>query len=380
MVKQEPIRVLMVGPGEGVGGGIFALVETFLPELKQQVKVNFLASVRNRALKDSGRFTFRNLTLAFSLYVRFAVALVRYRPNIIHIHTSQGIAWLKDTLLVLIGKTAGCSVVLHMHGGNFDQIYAAYPRSLQAYTRKILRTADGIISVSEEWKNRLTKIIPANKVSAIRNCVDIHLFQPGGNHRYRDAVNLLFLGRIGAQKGIYELIEAFHEIQPDGKGMQLWLVGPEENPGDAQNAQALLERYRLTATCKLVGEVDRERVIQYFRDASLFVLPSYYEGLPMVVLEALSAGLPVVATPAGGIPEVVLNGVNGFLVPVGDVQTLKEKIQTLCADADLRAVMGQRSREIAESELNVNVYVGRLIQLYSRLLIKRGMRRSVRRF
>lgn len=380
MVKREPIRVLMIGPGEGVGGGISTLVETFLPELKKHIEVNFLASVRNRALKDSGRFTFRNLIIALSLYFRFGIALVRYRPNIIHIHTSQGIAWLKDTLLVLIGKAAGCLVVLHLHGGNFDRIYDAYPRSLQAYTRKILKAADGLISVSEEWKNRLAKIVPANKVSAIRNCIDTHTFQSNGNRPGSDGVNLLFLGRIGPQKGIYELIEAFHAIQSDGTAKRLWLVGPEENPGDALNAQALLEKYQLTATCTLAGEVSRERAIQYFRDASIFVLPSYYEGLPMVVLEALSAGLPVVATPVGGIPEVVIDGENGFLVPVGDVQALKEKIEILCADAELRAAMGRRSREIAERELNVNAYVGQLIQLYSRLLINRGMRRSVRRF
>lgn len=85
----------------------------------------------------------------------------------------------------------------------------------------------------------------------------------------------------------------------------------------------------------------------------------------MVILEALAAGLPIVATPVGGIPEVVLDGYNGFLVPVGNVQALACKLRTLVKDADLRAAMGKHSREMAEREFNVETYVDQLVELYS---------------
>ena len=99
-------------------------------------------------------------------------------------------------------------------------------------------------------------------------------------------------------------------------------------------AQHLLERYQLANTCELLGSVHREKVLQLFREASVFVLPSYYEGLPMAILEALAAGLPVIATPVGGIPEVVRDTYNGFLIPSGDIEALAGAIEKLVSDAE----------------------------------------------
>ena len=206
----------MIGPGEGVGGGISTLVETLLPVLEKRVSLFYLPSVKRRQLKDSGKLSFRNLIIAFSQYVRFIVALFRFRPHIIHLHTSQGIAWLKDTFFVMIGKAFRARVILHMHGGNFDTIYNENPRIIQWYTRMILGLADAVISVSNEWKIRLAKLIPADRIYPFKNCIDIQTFQQNGACKVSQVVNILFLGRIGPLKGAFDLIEAIHCLQPGG--------------------------------------------------------------------------------------------------------------------------------------------------------------------
>ena len=365
MTEQKKIRVLMIGPGEGVGGGIFALVENLIPVLKKQVSLLYLPSVKQRALKDLGKLSFRNLIIAISQYFRFLIALIRFRPQIIHLHTSQGIAWLKDTIFVAIGKGIGCHIILHMHGGNFDEIYKKNSRFIQAYTRKILNLADAVISVSTEWKYRLAKIIPVDRVYPLINCIDVQSFQPGDPGDSEKKMNIFFLGRVGPLKGTSDLITAIHSIESTAGNFHVWIAGPEENDGDLLSAQACLEKYELTGKCELLGSVDRKKVLQLFREASVFVLPSYYEGLPMVILEALAAGLPVVATPVGGIPEVVHDGYNGFLVPIGDIEVLANRLETLVLDTDMRKMMGRRSREIAERELNVAPYIEQLVGLYS---------------
>jgi glycosyltransferase involved in cell wall biosynthesis len=358
----------MIGPGEGIMGGISTLVEAFLPVLEQQVSLFYLPSVRRRQLKDSGKLSSRNLLIVFSQYLRFLVALFRFRPHIIHLHTSQGIAWLKDTFFVVISKAFHIRVILHMHGGNFDTIYSENPRMIQSYTRMILSLADGVISVSQEWRLRLAKLLQVNRIFTFMNCVDIRAFPSNGACKSGHEINIIFLGRIGPLKGSFDLIEAVHCLQPGRFEPHLWLVGPEERDGDFRSAQQLLESHHLAKTCEVLGPIHREKVLQLLQEASIFVLPSYYEGLPMALLEALAAGLPVIATSVGGIPEVVQDGYNGFLIPPGNIQTLTDALAKLVGDSDLRKIMGRRSREIAERELDVRSYVDKMIALYSSLV------------
>lgn len=355
----------MIGPGEGVIGGISTLIEMTLPVLEQQVSLYYLPSVKKRELKDSGKLSVRNLIIAFSQYARFLVALCRFRPQIIHLHTSQGIAWLKDTFYVIIGKALRIHVILHMHGGNFDTIYNNNPRIIQSYTRQILEIADAVIVVSAEWKKRLGKFVSVAQVYPIINCIDVQKLRPIATCGGDLVVNVLFVGRIGPLKGALDLIEAIHCLEPVKTDFHFWMVGPEERKGDFQNAHHLLETYQLTGRCEILGPVQRERVLQLFREANVFVLPSQYEGLPMAILEALAAGLPVIATCVGGIPEVVKDNDNGFLIPPGDIKALSGSLEKLVSDADLRKRMGQRSREFAERELNVQSYVEKITSLYS---------------
>lgn len=358
----------MIGPGEGITGGISSLVDAFLPVLEERVSLFYLPSVMRRQLKDSGKLSFRNLGIAFSQYFRFLVALVRFRPQIIHLHTSQGIAWLKDTFYVLIGKAFRARVILHMHGGDFDTIDRKTPRVIQSYTRMIMGLADAVISVSTEWSTRLARLIPVKRVFTLKNCVDAQIFSLNGAREVSQTVNLLFLGRIGPLKGAFDLIDAIHCLDPRRLDFHVLMVGPEERDGDYRYAQELLENYRLADRCEVLGAVSHEAVINLLKDASVFVLPSYYEGLPIAVLEALAAGLPIIATPVGGIPEVVRDSYNGFLVTPGDIQALTNAIGKLVSDEDLRKMMGRRSREIAEKELDVYSYVDKIIALYSSLV------------
>jgi len=362
--------VLMIGPGEGVGGGISSLVEAFLPGLQKRVCLHYFPTVKNRPLKDSGKVSLFNIRNACRQYIRFIRIISQCHPCIIHLHTSQGIAWWKDTFYVLVGRLFHCHIILHMHGGNFDKLNEGDPRLIQLYTRRILGFADAVIAVSAEWKNRLAKLIPPERIYLFKNCIDIHQIQNKNTCCATDQVTLLFLGRIGEQKGAFDLVEAVHSLQPERLPMHVLMVGPEEQPGDRVRLEKLLEEYQLTNTIELVGGVAREKALQLYGEAGLFVLPSYYEGLPMVILEALAAGLPIVATPVGGIPEFVRDGYNGFLTPIGDVPALACKLRTLVQDLDLRVSMGKRSRQMAEQELDVDLYVDQLIELYTSILAK----------
>jgi len=357
----------MLGPGEGVVGGISTLAETLVPALEQRVDLLYFPTVRRRPLKESGRISLRNITLALSQYARFFPVLHRFRPHIIHLHTSQGIAWLKDTFFVLVGKACRCRVVLHMHGGNFAEIYNRSNYLIQRYTCSISSLADAVIEVSAERRRHLAQIVPIERVITFRNCINVDAISPGFSDRSSNGARALFLGVVGPSKGTLDLLEAMARLKSRGCSLRLWIAGHEEREGDLARAHTRLQELDLEDVCHLVGMVRGASKSQLLREASLFVLPSYQEALPMAVLEAMAAGLPIVATAVGGIPEVVKDGYNGFLVTPGDVEALVEKLAILASDPHLCEVMGQRSREIAEQELDVKPYVKRLVALYESL-------------
>lgn len=357
------IRVMMLGPGKGVVGGILTLAETLVPVLEQQVDLLYFTTVKRRPLKESGKLSLRNIALALSQYARFFPALQRFRPQIIHLHTSQGIAWLKDTFYVLVAKFYHCHIVLHVHAADFDDLYGNKSRFMQRYTRKVMELADAVIAVSEEWKKRLSGVVPVKRVFAFKNCIAVDAVSPS-SHRSKDGVKALFLGSVGPRKGAFDLLEAMVRLKSSSCSLQVLIAGYEERKGDLLKARDRHEELQLGDRYQLLGTVLGAQKTKLLSKASLFVLPSYDEGLPMAVLEAMAAGLAVVSTPVGGIPEVVKDGYNGFLVSPGDVEALSEKLSILTDNPDLRETMGRRSRGIAERELDVNPYVKRLVALY----------------
>jgi glycosyltransferase involved in cell wall biosynthesis len=120
----------------------------------------------------------------------------------------------------------------------------------------------------------------------------------------------------------------------------------------------------LTGLCEAVGPVRGRDIVQLLHECDVLALPSYQEALPMAILEAMAAGLPIVATRVGGIPEVVVDGYNGFLLSPGDIVGLAQRLMILAAEPGLRSLMGRRSREIAAREYDVTPYVERLVTLY----------------
>jgi glycosyltransferase involved in cell wall biosynthesis len=254
-----------------------------------------------------------------------------------------------------------------MHGGNFFELYSKSTGLAQLYTRRMLKLADAVIEVSAERRRRLACIIPAGHIFTFRNCIDVDAIALGSPNRSANEPKVLFMGVVGPSKGAYDLLNAMQRLKSRGCSLELLIAGHEEREGDLARAHALLRELDVEDVCHFAGMVSGASKLQLLGEASLFALPSYQEALPMAILEAMAAGLPIVTTEVGGIPEVVKDGHNGFLIRPGDVEALADKLATLAGDQHLREMMGQRSRQIAEQELDVKPYVRRLITLYQSL-------------
>ena len=171
---------------------------------------------------------------------------------------------------------------------------------------------------------------------------------------------LIFVGRLAAVKGLRVLIEAFAQARQTRPDLHLTLVGDGDD-------RAMLERLAapLGDAVHFAGYLSQEAVAAALAEADAFVLPSFAEGLPVVLMEALAAGRPVIATQVAGVSELVEDGVTGFIVPPGDSETLADRIGRLADDPDLRARMGRAGRETVRAAFDARQEARRIGALFA---------------
>jgi len=171
------------------------------------------------------------------------------------------------------------------------------------------------------------------------------------------------MGRIERKKGIHDLIEA-GKLLADKFRFKIILCGE----GNISLWQEECSNKGLIDVIQFRGWVSGEEKELLLRETDIYVLPSYSEGLPMSILEAMSYGIPVISTPVGGVPEVVIDGINGFLVDPGDVHGLADKLEQLISDYRLRMKMGITGRQFAQEKFDISNNIKQLMNIYARLL------------
>ncbi len=196
----------------------------------------------------------------------------------------------------------------------------------------------------------------AGKITSIPNFVDLDAYRSGDEKGY-----FLYFGRLSFEKGVDTLIRAVPEIG----GGELWIVGdgPEREELESLAAGPCAGRIRFT------GYKTGDELKRILAGSQFVVLPSRcYENLPFSVMEAFASGKPVVATYIGGIPEMVDDGENGYLFPLGDVHALADRLERLLGDPGRRSEFGRRGREKAERLYNRDGHYERIMEVYGRAL------------
>lgn len=183
---------------------------------------------------------------------------------------------------------------------------------------------------------------------------DLSVFHPGNK---RDRIfRIIHCGQISVRKGVHILAQAFAELNLPGA--ELWLIG-----GMTPEAEQILARYR-SAAISVKGPFPRNALPEYYAQGSVFCIASYEEGLAQVILQAMSCGLPVIATVNSGASDVIAEGRTGFVIPAGDVDALKERISRLFEDSALREEMAANLRESGRPDLSWDSYGARMAGAY----------------
>jgi glycosyltransferase involved in cell wall biosynthesis len=295
---------------------------------------------------------------------RLLVTLAGWRPALVHVHTCSGFTFWRNALDVLCARLAGCSVLLHVHGGRFDQFLGGLGAGRRWLARWVLRWPHRVVVLSEGWRDTLAPWVPPTRLAVVPNGVAV-AEAPAPRSPYL-APTVVCMGGLEPPKGQRELVRAL-ALLTDLPEVRLALLGPETASGERDTLLGLAEALGLGARVVAPGPVMGEAKARHLAEASVFCLPSHYEGLPMALLEAMAAGLPVVATRVGAIPEVVREGIDGFLVEPGDVESLAARLKGLLRDPGAARAMGEAGRAAVAGRFSVDQSLERVRGLYAEL-------------
>ncbi len=333
----------------------------------------------NTVARDYGSVNRLNVTNVMRV-LRNAKDLVRIilreQPGIVHFHTSRHMALLKDLALVLLLRALGCAVVGHIHHASLPTLFvgqSAFFRRLQVL---LLATCfNRIILLSENLKRELSSHLGGaarrrfeSRSTVLYNFTELPEARRQAPRPISEARRLFFSGNVGQQKGVFDLLTAAAHLRSlEIPAFELVLAGPFDSPAEGERLTRLISELRLENLVKLTGPVYGEQKKELFQSSDVFVLPSFGEGVPLSILEAMSYGLPVVATAVGGIPEILEPGQTGFLIAPGNPQALAEALSKLLRDPNLCSSMGAAGRRRIEQSYSPSSFLCQLESIYTGL-------------
>jgi colanic acid/amylovoran biosynthesis glycosyltransferase len=309
---------------------------------------------------------FENVFSQLGRFRYFKEIIEKYKPKLIHAHFS----WEGHYMLPL-KKYYNLPLITSFYGSDIN----VYPRSRIArwQLNRLFAEGDLFLAVCKDLKEKAISLgCPKNKIIVHDVGTEINKFRPGNKtERKDDQVKILMCGRLVEYKGFTYGIEAFAHCFNKHKNIRLQIIGdgPLKNGLFKQIKKLGLERY-----VTILGNKSHPEVAQAMQEADIFMMPytigkhGECEGLPNVLKEAQAAGLPVISTSIGGIPEVVKDGESGFLVKEKNISALIQKLKILIEDPSLCSRFGKNGRKIIEERFGLDSQVCKLENIYRKLM------------
>jgi len=344
-------KIVHVGPGLAVRGGVSAVERLIIDSISRHVQVEHVATA-----EDGG--ILRRVRVFGAALWRIHSILRDKGPCIFHVHFASRGSTLRKCIVSLMVLRASGRLVLHAHGGGFDHFFSNLPKPLQDRVAGIFRRSHGFVVLSSQWQEfYATRLaLRRDRIQVMVNPTNPPNLVP--DRSGRDSVQFLFLGRINDPKGAFELLDAYRALPATSRTAARLVFA-----GDGQVEELQRRAVGIGPDVVVHSWLDREERDHLLAASDVLVLPSHHEGVPMAILEAMAYGLPVIATPVGGIPDVIRHGREGLLVEVGNRGALTAALARMVAEPALRMSLGRRARATAES-LDVTSYGQRLLDFY----------------
>jgi glycosyltransferase involved in cell wall biosynthesis len=354
-----------VGRGEPEKGGIAAFLGMLLGSRLAEDHDVELLNLSRPERGGGGELTGANLRRT----IEDGRALWRAAAGreVVHVHSALAptTTLVRAGLLATVARLRGARVVIHAHGGRVPGFLDRRRRRVLA--RAVLLAAHAVVTVSSGSRDALAGAIGARRVRLITNGVRTDVARAGPAH---EPPRVLYVGVLTERKGVLDLLSASESLRRAGVAHELRLVGgtPDEGAGEEARIRAVIGR-----EVKVLGQLRHDETLAAYADADVFCLPSWWEAMPLSVLEAMAAGLPVVASAVGDVADVVEDGRTGIVVPPRDRAALARALGRLAGDVALRHEMGAAGRRRVGDRYDLATTVAAIEDLYHEVLRQRRL-------
>ena len=302
--------------------------------------------------------TFVNLLYLPVVVVKFLYFLCVKPIEIIHIHGASRGSFFRKSIFILLGNIFRKKIILHIHGAAFEE----WSLQNRRYVNFILLHVDLMIGLSESWVRFFKEELGHPLVAKLGNPV------PKPNNASHSSsfsgVHALFMGEVGDRKGVFDLVNAVSKLpRVIRKDLRITIGGK----GELRKLETMISEAGVEEVFELAGWVVGAEKETLFSTCDLYILPSYHEGLPVSIIEAMSYGMPILSTPVGGIPEIVIDGENGRLVKPGNVEELAVALEWFITHPNTLLPMGMNSLKRVEEFYSPKV-IKKIESIYIALL------------
>ena len=356
----DKTKICIITNSRKFKGGITAVVSGYFgSKLEQDFEIRYIESC------SDSRSKIIKIGKMLCGYLEYLIRLIVFRPQIVHIHSSFGASFYRKIFYIYLARLFKVKILNHIHGAEFDKFYEETTIKKQNLIKKVYNKCDCIIALSDEWKSKLSRIVLEEKIIVIEN----YSILKRDNAKEEWTNNVLFLGEVGKRKGCCDIPDVVRIVKNKISDCRFIVAGNiiEE---DFETIKEKIIRYEIEDNISFPGWVRGDDKDNLLSSADIFFLPSYNEGMPMSILDAMGYALPIVSTTVGGIPKIVVNQVNGYVCEPGDVNEFAEKLVEILLDKAKCKKFGLKSLQIVQESYSLEAHIQKLELVYERLICK----------
>jgi glycosyltransferase involved in cell wall biosynthesis len=296
-------------------------------------------------------------------YLVFLLTIVVSPPTAISLHTASGISFYRKFLYLVAARVMRIPVVLHIHPAEFIRFYDNGSPLRQWLIRFSGAIASRLVFLSASQKHDFQVLFPGEKMAVISNPVDVQAFSLWRDNWRIEPQRILFMGWIVREKGVYDLVDSIPDVLKEFPDASFVFAGPK----NADDLRKLIVERNLDRSASVVGWVAGDERIRLLRTSGMLILPSYTEGVPNVILEAMASRLPVITTAVGGIPSVVEDGISCLFIQPRDVSGITAAVCRLLRDEGESKRLADNAYMAVRERYDLEVVSEKLCQLYGEI-------------
>lgn len=353
--EASAVGVMVVGPDVRSQGGIAAVIANY-------GRTSFWDEYNCEHFSTCADWDWKWSRMMYSAWrwCVFVQTVFCKRPAVVSVHTGDRSSFYRKLFYIVVARLLSIPVVVHVHPTSFIEFFANGNRLTRFAITKTADISNRMVFLSDIAADQFRKLLPHTRMAVVPNPVDVERYGVEQRAPMKGNYRILFMGWIIRGKGVYDIVDAIPDVLACFPEVEFLFAGNKET----EQLKKIIDERRLSRHAKVLGWVEGREKVELLMSSRLLLLPSYSEGIPNVILEAMASGLPAITTPVGGIPSVFVEGETGYFVSPGNTRELNARIVQMLSDDEDCDKISQLSRRRAKALYDLEVIGRQLEGLY----------------